>query len=270
MHTQNCSNKVTCTHVVTSRGHSQLELQTLASFLKYQNLLLWLQRLCTLGWITLVFKCGARVAFQRAQADASEQFDRYSIVRNSSSQAVREHRHWWTPLPRGARKQNEFGKRSIWQSVGITCTGTFPYWKASWNVLHSWVCDVPGPGVSHAGDPWVLPISDHKVHACVHFHPHHNSHSFRDGSTVLQVLVCETDLKFSKPNFVPTRCSSDRASRSHQQPLIHSGAWLPSLRGQGITGTSPLRMLWRPWRSMMTCLCIYTFHRKLKQLFWGG
>ena len=30
-----------------------------------------------------------------------------------------------------------------------------------------------------------------------------------------------TDLHLSKPCFVPTRCSSDDASRPHQQPLIH-------------------------------------------------
>ena len=30
-----------------------------------------------------------------------------------------------------------------------------------------------------------------------------------------------TDLRLSKPCFVPTRCSSDDASRPHQQPLIH-------------------------------------------------
>ena len=46
-------------------------------------------------------------------------------------------------------------------------------------------------------------------------------------STVSRRLHCSpggflrTYLHSSKPCFVPTRCSSDEASRSHQQPLIH-------------------------------------------------
>ena len=46
-------------------------------------------------------------------------------------------------------------------------------------------------------------------------------------STVSRRLHCSpggflrTDLHLSKPCFVPTRCSSDDASRPHQQPLIH-------------------------------------------------
>ena len=46
-------------------------------------------------------------------------------------------------------------------------------------------------------------------------------------STVSRRLHCspggflQTDLHLSKPCFVPTRCSSDEASRHHQQPLIH-------------------------------------------------
>ena len=38
-----------------------------------------------------------------------------------------------------------------------------------------------------------------------------------------------TDLHLSTPNFVPTRCSSDDASRFHQQPLFVSLAALTSL-----------------------------------------
>ena len=40
-------------------------------------------------------------------------------------------------------------------------------------------------------------------------------------STVLLVGFLRTGLRFCKPNFVPSRCSSDEASRLHQQPLIH-------------------------------------------------
>ena len=46
-------------------------------------------------------------------------------------------------------------------------------------------------------------------------------------STVSRRLHCSpggfprTDLHLSTPNFVPTRCSYDDASRRHQQPLIH-------------------------------------------------
>ena len=46
-------------------------------------------------------------------------------------------------------------------------------------------------------------------------------------TTVSRRLHCSpggflrTDLHLNKPCVVPTRCSSDDASRSHQQPLIH-------------------------------------------------
>ena len=53
-------------------------------------------------------------------------------------------------------------------------------------------------------------------------------------STVLLVGFLRTDLRFCKPNFVPTRCSSDEASRLHQQPLIHLFVSLAlALRGRG-------------------------------------
>ena len=43
---------------------------------------------------------------------------------------------------------------------------------------------------------------------------------FHVGSTALQEVL-RTDLHLSKQCFVPTRCSSDEASRPQQQPLIH-------------------------------------------------
>ena len=52
-------------------------------------------------------------------------------------------------------------------------------------------------------------------------------HFFPRASTVSRRLHCSpggflrTDLHLSKPCFVTTRCSSDDASRLHQQPLIH-------------------------------------------------
>ena len=61
-------------------------------------------------------------------------------------------------------------------------------------------------------------------------------------STVSRRLHCSpggflrTDLHSSKPCFVPTRCSSDDASRPHQQPLIHLFvSWLLALRDLGST-----------------------------------
>ena len=45
--------------------------------------------------------------------------------------------------------------------------------------------------------------------------------SFHVGSIALQEVFLRTDPHLSKPCFVPTRCSSDDASRPHQQPLIH-------------------------------------------------
>ena len=56
---------------------------------------------------------------------------------------------------------------------------------------------------------------------------HQNSISFLEASTVARRLHCSpggflrTGQHSSNPYFVPTRCSSDEASRSHQQPLIH-------------------------------------------------
>ena len=52
-------------------------------------------------------------------------------------------------------------------------------------------------------------------------------HFVPSASTVSRRLHCSpggllrTDSHFSKPNFAPTTCSSDEASRPHQQPLIH-------------------------------------------------
>ena len=149
--------------------------------------------------------------------------------------------------------------------------------QASWYVLHSRVCDFPGPGVSHVRHPGVLPISDQKAlilsaFACTpcprisctcssgggagggtvgissravtvgisssgrevkggpdtpesisiskfHFVPRASTVSRRLHCSLVGFL--RTDLHLSKPCFVPTRCSSDDASRPHQQPLIH-------------------------------------------------
>ena len=45
--------------------------------------------------------------------------------------------------------------------------------------------------------------------------------SFHVDSIALQVVFSRTDLHLSKPCFVPTKCSSDDASRPPQQLLIH-------------------------------------------------
>ena len=139
------------------------------------------------------------------------------------------------------------------------------------------MCDFRGPGVSHAGHPGVLPISDQKAlilsaFACTpypriacncssgggaggvtvgisigavavgipssgrevtggpdtpesvstskfHFVPRASTVSRRSHCSPGGIL--RTDLHLSKPCFVPTRCSSDDASRPHQQQLIH-------------------------------------------------
>ena len=50
--------------------------------------------------------------------------------------------------------------------------------------------------------------------------PHQNSISSLEPRPFTGGFL-RTDLHLSKPNFVSTRCSSDEASRPHQQPLIH-------------------------------------------------
>ena len=70
--------------------------------------------------------------------------------------------------------------------------------------------------------------------------PHQNSTP--RASPVSRRLHCSpdaflwTDLRSSNPNFVPTKCSPDKASRLHQQPLIRLFVTLTALSSwSGIT-----------------------------------
>ena len=67
-----------------------------------------------------------------------------------------------------------------------------------------------------------FPFQSWSGYSRIHFHvklPLRPSSFDRFTSTPCGFL--RTDLHSSKPCFVPTRCSSDDASRPHQQPLIH-------------------------------------------------
>ena len=133
--------------------------------------------------------------------------------------------------------------------------------QASSYVLHSRVCDFPGPGVSHVGHPGVLPISDQKAlilsafacTLCLAFRVHHcltevqvevplesppvpsllASLHLDDKLQVVRVFQSpvpyQNSISSLEPRPFPTvlqevLCStrcSDEASRPHQQPLIH-------------------------------------------------